>query len=239
MTDKQYFPVPLAHLTSPFVPPGPPPEPPPAVEPERPREPEQSTEPFGMLDLEEPSETYSEDEITLMARDPFTLYIHWESTAGGRAAAGERLGGEGGLVLRLIVPGGPIIDESLPRDFGRGYLPAPHPGAVVVAVMGLRAGDGRFEPIASAAPLRVPYHEPEEGPVEWLEIPPARTRGREIERPVPARKGPAGELLGAARAAPSPTAWMGGTPGAAAPVTWPQQPATSPTSPAGGPRTRR
>ncbi len=183
MSDNQYFPVPLAHLTSPFVPPS-------ASDPEPAPAP---AEPFGMLDAEEPVERYGVDEVTVLARDPYTLFAHWEVTPAGLAAARERLGGEGVLVLRLTAAAGPVIDEQLTRDAGRGYLPAPYPGAWLVPILGLRGADGRLEPIASAPRVRVPWSHPEEGPVEWMEVAPARTRGLEREPPVIVRRGLAGE----------------------------------------------
>jgi hypothetical protein len=245
MNDDQYFPVPLAHLTSPFVPPAPlesngepaPPSRPPA-------------EPLGMLDAEEPPELYGVDEITVLARDPYTLFAHWEITAAGRQAARARLGEDGLLVLRLTASSGPVIDDPLPRDAGHGYVPAPYPGASLVPIVGLRGSGGRFEPIASAPRLRVPWNQPEEGPVEWMEISPTRTRGARREPPVAVRRGVAGDAapglgqgLGLWPAPPYP-AGRRSSPSVAAPgsrtPTSPGGPgsswSTAPTSPAGGGR---
>jgi hypothetical protein len=142
------------------------------------------------------------------------------------------------LVLRLHVAAGPhaapaqIIDERLARAAGRGYLPAPYPGALIDAAIGVRGDDGGFTPIASAPRLRVPYAGPEDGPVEWMEVPPARTRGLRLEPPVPTRHGPASEIPGAAqRVLPAP-APLG--PAATSPASPPVSP--SPTSPPSPPR---
>jgi hypothetical protein len=225
MSEKQYFPVPLAHLTSPIAP---------AIEPELPpaREgavAEPPREPYGMLDVEELPELLGADQVTLLARDPYTLFVHWEATPRGRDLAGA-----GALVLRLsasLGTGGAaaqIIDETLSRDAGRGYLPAPYPGALIDAALGVRGKDGGFTPITFAPRLRVPYASAEEGPVEWMEVPPARTRGLAFEPPVAAARGPAAEIAGATtRVLPA----AGAT---AAPPTSPAP--TSPTSPARGAR---
>jgi hypothetical protein len=156
-----------------------------------------------MLDVEEPPEGYGVDQVTLLARDPYTLFAHWEVTPAGREQAGG-FGGE--LVLRLHAlqaptgPAGPILDERLHRDLGRGYLPAPFPGALVDAAIGIRRADGGFTPIAFAPRLRVPHASvAEDGPVEWMEVPPALSRGLRFERPVPLRRGSARDLPGAAR----------------------------------------
>src|SRR5690349_4271176 len=104
MKDKQYFPVPLAHVTSPFVPP----IAPEAGEPTTPAAAaeavtdEDGAEPWGMLDADEPPELYGVDEVTVLARDPYTLFTHWEVTPATLAAARASLGEEGTLVLRLV-----------------------------------------------------------------------------------------------------------------------------------------
>jgi hypothetical protein len=57
--------------------------------------------------------------------------------------------------------------------------------------VGLRAADGRFAAIAHAPRIQVPQAEPgPEEAVEWMEVFPARTRGRELERAVIQRRGP-------------------------------------------------
>src|SRR5687768_11829660 len=181
MSDQpQYFPVPLAHLTSPIAP---------AIEPSLPRiaehpgeAQETSQEPFGMLDVEELPEGYGVDQVTLLARDPYTLFAHWEVTERAREHAGGRE--DAVLVLRLHAlvgpdgPAGQIIDERLHGDLGRGYLPAPFPGALIDAAIGVRKPDGGFTPIAFAPRLRVPHATvADEAPVEWMEVPPALSRG--------------------------------------------------------------
>jgi hypothetical protein len=163
-------------------------------------------EPFGMLDLEEPPEIYGIDEVTVLARDPFTLFLYWEVTADGRAGARAALGGaDGALIVRVVSvsddgagPETHTVDVQLGWDHGRRYLGAPRPGAHVTCAVGLLHADGRFAPIAHAPRIRVPWADPgPEGPVEWMEVEPSRSRGRELERPVIKQRGagrPAGRV---------------------------------------------
>lgn len=185
-------------------PPAPPPGPPP--------------EPFGMLDLEEPPDTYGVDEVAVLARDPFTLFVYWEITGEGRTRARDALAGDGALVLRLFsvrahVEGGvetATHDVELDRDHGRRYLGAPWPGAAVSAAVGLRAPDGRFAPIAHSPRVKVPYAGPgPDGPVEWMEVRPSRTRGARLERPEVVKRGPARDVRGAG-AVPGVPRWHQG-----------------------------
>jgi hypothetical protein len=150
------------------------------------------SEPFGMLDLEETPERYDLDEVAVLPRDPFTLFAYWEVTERGRAAARSTLGEDGRLVLRVYsVSSQPregvvseTADHDLGWDYGRFYVKAPRPGAHVSAAVGLLGRNGKFAPIAHAPHVRVPQAEPgPEGPVEWMEVAPARSRGRRRERP--------------------------------------------------------
>jgi hypothetical protein len=155
------------------------------LEPPRPAE----KEPFGMLDLEEPPETYGQSEVGVLAQDPSWLFAWWEATPAGWDQARAALGGDGGLTLRLRVltrSGESTVDHRLTWDHGRTYVPAPTPGSRVAAALGLLADDGRFAPIAAAPPVRVPWAGP--GPaeaVEWLEVTPRSMHGRDREVPLP------------------------------------------------------
>ena len=189
--------------TSPFIPRLPLPEPQQGFSaPATPRE------PFGMLDLEEPPETYGVDEVAVFARDPFTLFLYWEVTADGRAGARAALGGaDGALIARILSVATTgagtethTIDLPLGWDHGRLYVGAPRPGAHVTAAIGLLAADGRFAPIAHAPRIRVPWSDPgPDGPVEWMEVEPSRSRGREVEPPRIRQRGPAEVVAGASR----------------------------------------
>ncbi|MBI4511653.1 MAG: DUF4912 domain-containing protein [Deltaproteobacteria bacterium] len=163
-------------------------------------------EPIGILDIEEPPETYGVDEVTVLARDPFTLFAYWEVTGEGWNNARQMLGGNGTLVLRVYsahpAPDGKPTtstqDITLGWDHGRKYFPAPRPGACVTAAIGLLSVDGRFAPMAHSPRVRVPHAEPgPDGPVEWIEVVPAQSRGARLEPPQVRMRGPAREIPGA------------------------------------------
>jgi uncharacterized protein len=144
-------------------------------------------EPFGMLDLEELPEAYGVDECELFARDPFHLFAYWEVTDSGLADARRHLGDEAEaakLILRVFTrPGNDTRDLPLEQHRGRRYLPAPRPGVVVRAAVGLVAASGLFAPIAQSSTVRVPPAEPApptEARPEWMEVEP--TRGLSVER---------------------------------------------------------
>lgn len=156
-------------------------------------------EPLGMLDLEEPPETYGINEVGLLAQDPYWLLAWWEATPGGWEQARARLGGDGDLTLRLhsvTTPGDEsenTIDHRLSWDQGRTYVPAPAPGATVTGTLGLLARDGQFAPIALSPRIRVPWAGPgQEEDVEWLEVAPRRPRdaARAVPTPRPPQQKP-------------------------------------------------
>lgn len=165
-------------------------------------------EPLGMLDLEEPPETYGLDECELLYKDPFWAFVYWEVTDDGIKAARSQLGpGPSSQAARLVLRlwttvAGPdgvdcrVDDVDLPWNHGRRYLPTTHPGAHVRAAVGLLSPEGYFAPIAHSSLVRLPAAEPgPEGPVEWMEVRPGRTRGKEREPLVIVRHGQAGEHM--------------------------------------------
>jgi hypothetical protein len=190
--------------------------PPRPVEPPSTPPPSGHREPLGMLDYEELPETYGVDECEVLYKDPHWLFAYWEVTEGGMQAARAQLGPSGGaarLVLRLFTTAShaaagdverEIRDIELPHSHGRRYLPATRPGAHLRIAVGLLTPEGYFAPIAHSSLVRVPPAEPAPpGPVEWMEVVPSRTRGRDREPLVIVRRG-AGHTergIGAARAA--------------------------------------
>jgi hypothetical protein len=160
-------------------------------------------EPMWMLDLEELPETYGIDECEVLYKDPWWVFAYWEVTDGGLDAARAQLGPSAGsarLVLRLFTT--TLKDEHAHREVhdidlggrhGRRYLPSVKPGAHLRVAVGLLSQEGYFAPIAHSSLVRVPYAEPAPGgPVEWMEVVPPRSRGREKEPLVIVRRG-AGE----------------------------------------------
>ncbi len=146
-------------------------------------------EPFGMLDVEELPEAYGIDECEVIARDPHHLFTYWEVTEQGLAVARGHLGDEAPaakLVLRLFINAASrdTRDHQLEHHRGRRYLPSPRAGVQVRAAVGLVAPSGLFAPIAHSSTVRVPPAEPapfDPTAVRWMEVAPARTRGRERE----------------------------------------------------------
>jgi hypothetical protein len=156
-------------------------------------------EPVGMLDFEELPETYGVDECEVMFKDPFWVFAYWEVTDGGISSARAQLGQSAQsskLVMRMFttVPGPEGVDRQiqdvdLPWNHGRRYMQAPKPGAHLRVAVGLLSGEGYFAPIAHSSLVRVPPAEPQPGPVEWMEVVPDKTRGRQRSPIVVVRRG--------------------------------------------------
>jgi len=160
------------------------------------------TEPMWMLDLEEPPETYGVDEVEVLYKDPYWIFVYWEVTDRGLDGARAQLGqsaAQARLVLRLFttvaISDGVerhIHDVDLSWNHGRRYLQAPRQGAHLRVAVGLLSPEGYFAPVAHSSLMRVPHAEPAApGPVEWMEVVPARTRGREREPLVVVQRGKA------------------------------------------------
>ena len=150
-------------------------------------------EPSRMLDFKEVPEGYGKNDCGLLVKDPAWLFVYWEVTPDGIAAARAQLGpsAEGStLVLRLFsdLDGG-AKDTRIVRDYdlggwhlGRRYLQTPGAGALVRAAIGLLSVEGYFAPIAHSPSQRVPHDGPAaEISTEWMTVLPAKTRGRERE----------------------------------------------------------
>jgi hypothetical protein len=160
---------------------------------------EMPQEPIGMLDFEELPETYGVDECEVMFKDPFWVFAYWEVTDGGLSSARAQLGQSAGssrLVMRMFTttPGPEGVDRQindveLPWNHGRRYMQAPKPGAHLRVAVGLLSGEGYFAPIAHSSLVRVPPAEPQPGDVEWMEVVPQKTRGRQREPLVIVRRG--------------------------------------------------
>jgi hypothetical protein len=168
---------------------------------ENPPPPQAQKEPLWMLDLEELPETYGVDECEVLYKDPWWVFAYWEVTDGGLDGARAQLGPSAGsarLVLRLFTT--TMKDEHTHRELhdidlhgrhGRRYLPSVKPGAHLRVAVGLLSTEGYFAPIAHSSLVRIPYADPAPpGPVEWMEVVPARSRGRERESLVIVRRSP-------------------------------------------------
>jgi hypothetical protein len=159
--------------------------------------PPRPSEPLGMLDLDELPDTYGVDECEVLFKDPYWVFAYWEVTEAGLSSARAQLGPSAAsarLVLRLFTTIGSghreVNDVDLPSHHGRRYLPAVRPGAHLRVAVGLLSPEGYFAPIAHSSLQRIPHAEPAPaGPVEWMEVVPTRTRGREKEPLVIVRRG--------------------------------------------------
>jgi len=161
--------------------------------------PEGPKEPIGMLDFEELPEAYGVDECEVLFKDPYWVFAYWEVTDGGISSARAQLGQSAlssRLVMRMFttVPGPEGVDRQihdvdLPWNHGRRYLQTPKPGAHLRVAVGLLSGEGYFAPIAHSSLVRVPPAEPQPGSVEWMEVVPPKTRGRQREPLVIVRRG--------------------------------------------------
>jgi hypothetical protein len=166
-----------------------------------PAPPAPSNEPMWMLDLEELPETYGVDECEVLYKDPWWVFAYWEVTDGGLDAARAQLGPSAGsarLVMRLFTSiqrdgetQREVHDIDLGGRHGRRYLPSVKPGAHLRVAVGLLSPEGYFAPIAHSSLVRVPYADPAPpARVEWMEVIPSRTRGREREPLVIVRRSP-------------------------------------------------
>jgi hypothetical protein len=145
-------------------------------------------EPGQMLDFAELPETYGVDECAVLFKNPFWVFAYWEVTEAGMQAARAQLGESARAarpVLRLFTTVAnadgverDIRDVDLTTLSGRQYLRAPRAGAHLRIAIGLLSSEGYFAPITHSSLIRVPPHHPSPGPVEWMEVVPAKTRGR-------------------------------------------------------------
>jgi hypothetical protein len=151
-----------------------------------PAAPPKSGEPFGILDLVEPQETYNLDECEILFKDPSTVFVYWEITEAGLEAARAQLGPSAlatRRVLRLFTTiSGPRGVERLINDIdihwnhGRRYLQVLRSGAHVRVAVGLLAPEGYFASIAHSQLVRVPPEgpAPPSADVEWMEVQPGQ-----------------------------------------------------------------
>jgi hypothetical protein len=98
----------------------------------------------------------------------------------------------------------------------------------------VRAPDGRFIVLARAPRCAVPPETPTEGPVEWMEVGPARSRGARLEAPTILQRGAAADVPGASvMGLPIPPASQGAgvTSGAPPGSSRPGGPSSAPSSP--------
>ena len=138
-----------------------------------------------MLDLAEPPETYNIDECEALYKDPHHVFVYWEITEHGLAAAHAQLGPSAvstRRVLRLFTTlSGPrgidrhVQDVDIDWNHGQKYLAVPKPGAHLRVAVGLLSSEGYFASIAHSSLVRVPPTGPAEAVAEdWMEVQPGQ-----------------------------------------------------------------
>src|SRR5262249_7816255 len=162
-----------------------------------------STEPWGLLDVVDPAETYGVDELAVLARDPWTLFAWWEATPSGLAAARAELGEPGALVLRLHVAavGAPPRSYDVLLEAEHRRRGAPPRGAPAAPPWGGGGGGGPFAPPAGAPRVLGPPPAPGGAPVGGRGAAPPRPGGPRLEPPAIVQHGPVEEIRGASRVA--------------------------------------
>jgi hypothetical protein len=173
----------------------------PTIHPQQPAPPwpARPAEPMWMLDLEELPETYGINECEVLCKDPGWVFAYWEVTDEGLSSARAQLGPSANaarLVMRLFTTVArstgverEIQDVDLSWNHGRRYLQSPRSGAHLRVAVGLLSPEGYFAPIAHSSVVRVPAGEPIDGPVEWMEVLPTRSRGKDRDTLVIVRRG--------------------------------------------------
>ena len=119
-------------------------------------------------DVEEAQQRYNETTITAMARDPFTIYLYWEladeAVEKARSTLGESL-----LELRFTLrvyesfDGAELAtveDITIDPASDSAYITVTRPGSKYSVAIGLAAGDGTFETIATSNSVTTPIANP-------------------------------------------------------------------------------
>jgi hypothetical protein len=185
---------------------------------------------------------YGENRITAIVRDPDSAYLYWEITDGGIADARARLGpagADGWCNLRVYDTTGRDFDGTNANDYfdirvdrsDREYfLMIRRPTSTMHVEIGIKTGEGYFQPIARTGRADFPRSGPSaDTSLEWLTVtsdyaPPAaspfRSRYRGPEPRLPPREGAGYVDVWRAAFAPSDAAqaahpqgpWSGATP---------------------------
>jgi hypothetical protein len=163
------------------------------------------------LDTGELPWAYGEDRITAIVRDPDSAYLYWEITDGGIASARSRLGpagADGWCNLRVYDTTGRDFDGTNANDYfdirvdrtDREYfLMIRRPTSSMHVEIGIKTGEGYFQPIARSGRADFPRSTPSgDTSLEWMTVtsdyaPPAaapcRSRYRGPEPRLPPREG--------------------------------------------------
>ncbi len=111
---------------------------------------------------DEPQRAYGQSRIVLVARDPWSLFAHWDIPPIGRLEELRALGPDGEHaqeVLRLheVAASPPTFrDLVLAPGAGRAHVDGAHPARSYRVEVGLRAPSGRFVPLATSNVVSTP-----------------------------------------------------------------------------------
>jgi len=124
---------------------------------------------------------YGRDRVTVIVRDPDSAYVYWEITDEAIRAALRTLGASNASCnLRVYDTTGRLFDGSNANEFfdvgiqrtdRKYFLFIQRPGRIVHIEIGLKADDGRFQPIARSGAAWFPRKEPSSNvAVEWTTV---------------------------------------------------------------------
>lgn len=122
--------------------------------------------------------------MVLLARDPWTLFAHWEISPVRRVEVLRSLGEEGEHaqeILRLYETGRiphTSRDIMLAPGAGRAQVEVEHPGRPYRVEVGLRTASGRFVPLAASNVASTPAaHPSDDTSVRWVTLGPDGAAG--------------------------------------------------------------
>jgi hypothetical protein len=143
--------------------------------PAAPRHPELAAPPADAASTREPPPTYGQSRVVLVARDPWSLFAHWDIQPVRRVEVLRGLGADGEHaeeVLRLYDTAAPHVsfrDLVLPPGAARAHLDVPDAGRTYRVEVGLRTATGRFVPLATSNLATTPPAQPSyDTSVRWV-----------------------------------------------------------------------
>jgi len=140
-----------------------------------PRHPQPSAPPAGDASTREPPPAYGQSRVVLVARDPWSLFAHWDIQPVRRVEVLRGLGADGEHaeeVLRLFDTAAPHVsfrDLVLAPGAARAHLDVPDAGRTYRVEVGLRTATGRFIPLATSNLATTPAAQPShDTSVRWV-----------------------------------------------------------------------
>jgi len=138
-------------------------------------------------------ETYGEDRITLMVRDPRWLFCYWEVTDALRSRVRADFAEDPWTVLRIHLLGdGDLVadgwEEGVPEGSRSWYLHTGRPGARFRVELGLKDATGLYRTLVASNTVQAPQDQPSgRHAEEWVGL--SREAWHELERTARPRPG--------------------------------------------------